>query len=547
MLNLLKPQFLGRYRDIAWLLYRHGRTDLVDAGELADDTPKDTSPGSARAEELAEDLEAMGPTFVKLGQVLASRADLLPQNYRDALGRLTDDVESFAFDEARLIIEQALGIAVADVFESIDETPLAAASLGQVHRARLADGRDVVVKVQRPGVKQRIHDDIAALAEIARLVESHTDFGKRYRLMDVLRQFKRSIANELNYEHEAENLWTLRQNLERFELLVVPESLPELTAEQVLTTTYVSCTPLTDIDNRRRESIDGEALAGELFHAYLQQVVIDGFFHADPHPGNVQLTDDGRIVLLDMGLTGRVPPMMRDHLLHLLIAVAEGRSDDAVRLAIRLGFPDEDFDESRFAEQISELVSEAQNSKVGDMRIGRLVMQIAEIAAAARIRLPSQLTMLGRMLMHLDHVGKLLSESFSPNAAIRQHAMELMQQHMRSRFTPRYLLSAMFDAKDFAEKLPGRLDRIIETVAQNRLRLNVNAIDEDRLISGIQKVANRITSGLVLAALIIGAALLMNIDTGPTLLGYPLLALVLFVAAASLGFLLVINIMFRDR
>lgn len=546
MLNLLKPQHLTRYKDIAWLLFRHGRTDLVEAGGLASEVTDDVAPGDARAEELADDLEAMGPTFVKLGQVLASRADLLPPAYLEALGRLTDDVEPFPFDDVRSTIEQQLGITLSEWFAKIDHTPIAAASLGQVHRATLADGREVVLKVQRPEIRQRILDDVNALDEIARVIDGHTDFGRRYRVRDVLRQFKRTILEELDYEQEAENLQALRDNLAEFDNLIVPQPLPELTAPRVLTMQFVDCASLEDLTPEQRALLKGDALAEELFHAYLQQVLVDGFFHADPHPGNVKLASGDKLVLLDLGMTGRVPPRMQENLLRLLAAISEGRADDVVQVSLRIGIPTDDFEEADFTERITDLVAANQNQTVGGMRVGRLLMDIGQIAGDCNVRLPSQITTLGKMLMHLDTIGKLLDTDFDPNASIRRHSSEMMNKRMRANLSPGRLFSSILEGKDFLDRLPGRLDRILDNLAHNKLRVNVNAIDENRLIAGMQKIANRITAGLVLAALIIGAALMMNIDTTFTLLGYPTFALILFIAAAAFGFILVINIMFRD-
>lgn len=546
MLNFLKPQYLARYKDIAWLLFRHGRTDLVEAGGLTADSGTPSAPGVARAEELAEDLEAMGPTFVKLGQLLSSRSDIFPPHYIEALGRLTDDVEPFPFDQVRSIIEEQLGISINEWFADIDQTPIAAASLGQVHRATLADGRKVVVKVQRPDITPRILEDVEALNEIARVIDSHTDFGRQYRVREVLRHFKRTIMDELNYEQEADNLRVMRANLKQFKHLHIPEPVLELTAERVLTMEYIDCASLEDLTPEQRAKLDGNALADELFHAYLQQVLVDGFFHADPHPGNLRVAPDGRLVMLDLGMIGRVPPRMQEQLLHLLVSISEGRSDDTVQVAIKVGYPDDNFNEAHFTERISDLVATNQGKTVGGMQIGRLLLDIGQIAGESHVRLPNQITMLGKMLMHLDQIGLLLDPKFDPNASIRRHSAEMTNKRMWSTLSPGRIFASMLETKDFFEHLPRRLDRILDNIAHNKLRMTVDAIDEDRLIRGMQKIANRITAGLVLAALIVGAALLMNVDTDAKLFGYPTFALILFVAAAALGFFLVANILFSD-
>ena len=544
------PARLKRYVEVARLFVKYGRGPLAD--ELSRDLPL-SEPGAAEKGgsdpgELARDLEKLGPTFIKLGQLLSSRADLLPTPYLEALSRLQDRVEPFSFEEVEKIVEAELGTRISRAFSSFEAEPLASASLGQVHRARMRDGRPVAVKVQRPGIREGIAEDLEALRELARFMDRHSSLGARYELEKTVETFGRTLVAELDYRREAQNLTRLSQNLERFERIVVPLPVEGFTTERVLTMQLVEGRKITDLDPLTALDIDGTALADELFRAYLHQVVIDGFFHADPHPGNVFVTEDGRVALLDLGMVGLIPPGMRDGLFRLLMAIGEGRGDEAAERALALGEkPREDFDEAEFRRRVGAIVGELAQSRLGDFQLGRSVIAVARAAGESGVRIPTELTMLGKTLWSLDEIGKTLDPSFDPAAAIRSQAADLLRRRMAEKLSPGHIAAALVDAKEFVEEMPKRLNRILDLVSRNALRVKVDAIDENALITGLQKIANRIAMGVVLAALIVGAAIVMQIPTRIRILGYPALAMVLFGAAAIGGIALIGSILMTDR
>ena len=546
----LKPQHLNRYRQIAWLFVKYGRSDLVketgldetlEAGQRV--SPKE----AAKAGELAADLEKLGPTFIKLGQLLSSRVELLPRAYLEALARLQDKVEPFAFDEVEKIVASELGVRMSKAFSDFDVTPMAAASLGQVHRARLRDGRQVAVKVQRPGIRDALLEDLDALDEIAEFLDNHTAAGKRYEFCQMLDQFRKSLLRELDDRQEANNLTTIGAQLEDFERIVVPAPILDYSTSRVLTMQYVHGKKITDLNPLTRMEFDAGALAEELFRAYLQQILVNGFFHADPHPGNVFLTDDYRIALIDLGMVGRIMPGLQEQLLQLLLAISDGRGDDAAAIAIKIGDRKENFAESNFTHAISEIVATQQGATVEQLQVGRLVLEVTQVSGENGIRVPPELTMLGKTLLNLDQVGRAIEPEFDPNASIRRNAAQIMQQRLMKSLSPGNLFSGVLELKDLLQRLPARLNKIIDAIANNELKVSVDAIDEKTLIVGFQKVANRITVGLIIAALIVGAAMLMRVETSFRIWGYPGLAILLFLAAAAGGVVLLINILFYDK
>jgi predicted unusual protein kinase regulating ubiquinone biosynthesis (AarF/ABC1/UbiB family) len=546
----LKAPHVKRYKDIARLLVKYGRSDLIrktglhDALEKGDEAEMD--PAVPLAEQLAADLERLGPTYVKVGQLLSTRADLLPLPFMEALSRLQDRVEPFPFEDVEDAIHAELGVRISKAFSEFDPEPLAAASLGQVHRASMRDGRQVAVKVQRPGIRRRIEEDLEALREVAAFFDKHSEAGRRYEFGGMVEEIRKTLLRELDYRQEAKNLATLAENLGAFDKIVVPAAVEDYTTERVLTTAYVRGHKITKLSHVVQTEIDGSGLADELFRAYLQQILIDGFVHADPHPGNVFLTDDGRIALIDLGMVARVIPSMQERLLQLLLAVSEGHADEAAAVAIAIGQTTDRFDEPGFRRKVADLVSENQDQQLEHIQVGKVVLAITKLSADSGIRVPPELTMLGKTLLNLDLIGRTLDPRFDPNAAVRSHAVELTQQRMRKSISPGRLFGTLIEMKDFLENLPLRINRILDTVASNGLEVKVDAIDEKLLMEGFQKVANRVAVGVILAALIVGAAMLMKVETSFRILGYPGLAMIFFIVAAGMGLMLVFDILLHD-
>jgi ubiquinone biosynthesis protein len=546
----LRPEHLKRYKDMALLLVRYGRADLVrSAGleEAIEGSQPEVQVDPEKLENLSADVERMGPTFIKLAQLLSTRADLLPQPYIEALTRLQDKVEPFPFTEVEEIVANELGVRISKAFSYFESSPIAAASLGQVHRAALRDGREVVVKVQRPGIREEMSKDMDVLSDMAAFLDSHTEAGRKYEFAPLLEEFRKNLLRELDYRLEARNLIIFANNLREFDRIIVPQPVDDYTTSRVLTMDYISGKKITSLSPLAKIDLDGYQLAQHLFQAYLHQILIDGFFHADPHPGNVFLTDDRRIALIDLGMVARIAPRPQENLIQLLLAISEGKGDETADVTIKMGEAKAGFDEKTFRKHVADLVLENQNAQLENLNSGRVVLRIQQIAGESNFRLPTEFTMIAKALLNLDQVVHTLDPKFDPNFAIRSYADVIMERRFRKSLSAGNLYGTVLELKEFVDKLPGRVNQFVDTLTTNGIRIDADVIDEHSLLSSLHKIANRITVGLLLAALIVGAALMMRVESTWTILGYPAIAIIFFLLAAIGALVLVFNIMFFDE
>ncbi len=543
----LSAQHLRRYKDIGWLLVKIGRSDLIEASGLSEAMQEEALEArDGDPEKLASELESMGPAFIKLGQLLSTRADLLSEPYLRSLSRLQDEIEPFAYEKAAEIVESELGVRISKAFSEFQEEPVAAASLGQVHFARLRDGRPVAVKVQRPEVRKQFVADLEIFYDVASYLDKHTDFGQRHRLELVVGDFRRMMLAELDYLKEARHLQRLKPAVEPFGI-VVPQPIEDYCSSKVLTMRYVEGRKITDLGPMELLDLEGEKLAEQIFQAYLHQILVDGTFHADPHPGNILVTPEGQLALVDLGMVAHFSEHTQQKLLQLLINLADGRSTEVCELLTEISERLEGFSRQKLQRNITDLMGEYVDASVSTLPVGRLILEVARAASQSGLRLPSELTLLGKTLSNLDEVGRVLAPDFRPDLCVKRNALQIFQKKIQQGLSPANLLSKLIETKDFVEQLPGRINRILDNVGDNKLAVRVEGINEKRLIEGLQKIANRITIGLILAALIVGAAMLMRIETPWQFFGYPALAIVLFLLAAGAGIALLASILYSDR
>jgi predicted unusual protein kinase regulating ubiquinone biosynthesis (AarF/ABC1/UbiB family) len=405
----------------------------------------------------------------------------------------------------------------------------------------------VVVKVQRPNIRRQIAEDFEVLEQVAAFFDAHTEMGRRHRFASVLEEFRQTIQQELNYESETQNLITVGENLKGFPLIVVPRPVRDLSTRCVLTMDRILGRKITQLGPLARLDLNGAPLTDELFKAYLKQVLVDGIFHADPHPGNVFVTDDGRIALLDLGMVGRMTPKMQETLLKLLLAISTGNGDDAAELVIHMSEKSEDFDATTFRRHIGQLVAQHQDQGLSQLNVGRTLLSLSKYATDTGLFVPSELTLLGKTMLQLDEIGRLLDPTFDAAASVRRNVEALVSQRMNKDMTKSNFFGSLLEMKGFIGHLPQRLNGIMDAVANAELEVRVKAVDAKMVMAGTQKIANRITSGLLLAALIIGASLLMRVETSSRIFGYPSLAILCFIAAAGGAVCLLITIFIQDR
>lgn len=553
---MLKPHNIGAYRDLLLLFTRYGRKDFrlsLSPEDMAfpEEESQPIEPDvRARAEAFADALRKMGPTYVKFGQLLSTRPDIVPQEYIVTLESLQDNLDPFSFADVEKTIEEELGVRISKAFESFEATPVAAASLGQAHRAVLRDGREVVVKVQRPNVREQVRKDLEVFTEIAEELDKHTDLGRRLNLVGAIEQAKLAMYSELNYLHEARNAEVLRQNLAEFPEVYIPDVVHDLTSPRVLTTELVKGRKVSKLTPIALIEGDYAALAGALTRAYLKQICVDGIWHSDPHPGNVFIRshdDTPQIVLLDFGMVSRISQEFQDEVIKLLLAISSNRGAEVADACARLSEPGERFDAVRFTREISMIVASVHDVSASEMNTGQLLFNVIGLASANDLKAPSELAMLAKTLLHLDAITKKLDPDYNAQSVVRDYAERLMAQKLAQKFNPRNFYPALLDLNQFIIDLPHRAREIVDLTAAGRLSFGIKLSQAEEFLAGMHKIANRITVGVIIAALLVASSLMMRVPTTFHIFGYPGLAVIGYVLASVAGFYLVVSTLMQDR
>jgi ubiquinone biosynthesis protein len=544
-----------RISEISRFLMKYRNAGIFDAASI--DTAaaiaaegNGTKIPEGKPEEFVADLEALGPTFVKIGQALSTRPDFVPPEYIAALERMQDSVKPVPIDAIRDVVEAEFGVRFGKLFMDFDEAPIGAASLGQVHRATLPNGREVAVKVQRPDIGKGVVDDLDLLRTVAGTVGRFGGIEHKYGFGDWVEEFRRVLLAELDYVREAQNLEVFAQNLADYPRLHVPRPVRGYTTQRVLTMEMVWGTKVTHLAPVARMEMPLSDLCADLIRAYLDQVFVHGIIHADPHPGNVLVTEEPRLVLVDLGMVAHVSPRMRDSLLKLVLATLDGRGEGAAEILVHLGTRLDEFDEPRFTRDIGHMVSQFSSAPGGGgsrNSEGRLILELSRCGAASGLRPPPELALLGKTLLNLEAVAHALEPQMDAREVMQSHMKKLVQARTAEFLSPNRLFSDMLELQELVRESPRRLSVLLRTLADNRFRVHVTGFEESRVIESMQKIANRITSGLIAAALIVGAALMMRVETRVHLFGYPALAILMFLLGAAIGMALVISAWLSDR
>ncbi|KAF1686328.1 ABC transporter substrate-binding protein [Pseudoxanthomonas broegbernensis] len=539
------PGKMARRGAILRFLFRYRNSGVFSGLSISAPTEVESA-GEGSPAEFANELEAMGPTFVKLGQMLSTRPDIVPPAYAEALERMQENVAAVPFPLIRAQVEAELGVRIGKAFADFDERPLGCASLAQVHAATLRDGRAVAVKVQRPDVAQRLLGDLDLLRGFAGAADRFTRIGRHVHFAEWLDEFSRTLMAELDYVAEAENLERFRAHMRHFPRLWVPQPYWDYTARRVLTMERAGGVRVDEIPGLRRTEQSMTPLAEELLRAFLDQVFVHGEIHADPHPGNLRVTDDGRLAIFDLGMVANVPPKQRDRLLKLLFAAVDGRGEQVAEESIALGVRLEDYDEPRYMREVGQLISRYAAHR-GSMSEGRTVLELVRIGTRCGLRTSPELSLLGKALLNLDTACHYLSPSLDTQRVVEDQLQHVMRARLRKSLSSPNLASELMEVQSLLRDGPRKLSDILSLVAENRFQVRLTGLENSRLMENLQKIANRIAVGVIAASLIMASALIMRVPATHTLLGYPLLALLFFLLGVGLGCGIVASSLLSDH
>lgn len=531
-MDITRYRHLKRYRQIARSVARHGfghiltqlgltglRTNVRRAAES-----ERALLHLSRAQRLRLLLLDLGPSFVKFGQLLSTRPDLVPRDILEELSRLQDEVPPFPFTEAAAIIEQELGRPWDEIYAAFSAEPLAAASIGQVHCARLPDDTEVVVKIRRPGISVQMETDLEILLEVARFADRHTVWGKVYRTSAVVQELQRAVLEELDFRNEAENALRIRENLRLRKDVIIPRIYTGQTSAAVLTMEKVCGIKFNQPNSLEAAGHDRAQIARLLVDIMFEQIFINGFFHADPHPGNLAVSGDGRLVFMDFGIVGKMRGSRRRQFTLLLLGIVNRNARLLVSSLTDMGFISRRVDRKALRHDVERLMEKYLDLPLRGINLGRAVREVFVLAFEHQIRIPAEFTILGKTLMTLEGVVEDLAPELKLVELLKPYAGELARERLSLPAIRETLTEQASEAGEFFFSLPRRLGEILERTDVEGFPLQLYYPDLDKLFSHLDKQINRLSFSIILlafsmtmAGLIVGSGLVAGI-TGETLL-----------------------------
>lgn len=550
-----------RLQQIINVLLKHGFGRVIDQIHLGRYIPFrkrlrafgqwPTLKGPTVPERLRIAFGELGPSFIKLAQILSSRPDLITAQFANEFKKLQDEVPPFPVNEARLIIEEELKKPLNEVFREFEDSPVAAASIAQVHRAKLTDGSEVIVKVQRPGIREQIETDVNILVTVARLLERHVPESRFFNPVGIVEEFSRTVTKEMDFMGEARNCARFRMNFEDYPDVYIPRIYPEYITEKVLVMERVEGVRIDDIEGMVAMGIDRKALVGISVAAYFKMVLEDGFFHADPHPGNLLVQPDGKLAFVDFGIVGRVTQEMMETMANTFLALINKDFDRLIDLYIELGYISVEVDLDKFRREFKSdllyFLEPLYGMTLKEVNFARYLDVITHIALKHRMRIPSDLLLINKAMLILENIGRELDPGFDFVAAAEPYASRIVKEKYNPSKIYERTVRNIMEVGDFLVLFPKQVKRIVQKILRDDIHIKLSHTGLDRLINDMDRSSNRITFGLIISAILVSSAIMHSTGVGPTIFGLSVLGIISFGMAFLMGIWLIISIIRSGR
>jgi len=548
---------LNRYRQILTILFRYGFGDLLEMLKIEQYIEVGLQMISKKREVHFERLtkpqglrmafEELGPTYIKLGQILSTRPDLIPLDFIKELSKLQDNVPAFPFEQVRKVIDSEFGRPPEDVFDRLDEEPLASASIGQVHRAVLKDGEEVAVKFQRPGIRRIIEVDLEIMLHLATLAERHIEELALHQPVKIVEEFARTLEKEIDYKTEATNMERMARQFLNDPHVYIPKVFRETTTSRVLTTEYIDGIKISDMDKLEAAGLDRKVITARGADLVLKQVFDHGFFHADPHPGNIFVLPGNVICMLDFGMAGTVDRQTRDDFVDLLESIVNQNEVRATQVLLKLTYRDEEPDRRLLEREVADFMGRHLYQPLKDIELGKLLHQLLELATSFRLRIPADIFLMIKALGTVEGVGRMLDPEFD----LISRATPFIKRVKLERFKPERIADDMFNLGSqllqFLRQFPNQLLDVTNLIRQEKLSLRFEHRGLEDMLATHDRISNRLSFSILIAALIIGSSLIVMSDTPPLVYGISLIGILFFLAAAIMGLWLLVAILRKGK
>ncbi|UCF91711.1 MAG: AarF/ABC1/UbiB kinase family protein [Desulfobacterales bacterium] len=548
---------LNRYRQILAILFKYGFGDLLEMLKIDQYIEVGlkmlTRKRPAREEKLTRPqrlrmaFEELGPTYIKLGQILSTRPDLVPVEFIQELSKLQDTVPPFRFSEVQKVVELEFGLSTGELFEHLEEDPLASASIGQVHRAVLKDGEAVAVKFQRPGIHKVIEVDLEIMLHLATLAERHIEEFALHRPVKIVEEFARTLEKEIDYKIEATNMERIARQFLGVPYIYIPKVFREMTTSRVLTTEFIEGIKISKIDRLDAAGLDRKLITARGADLVLRQVFDHGFFHADPHPGNIFVLPDNVICLLDFGMVGNVDRQTREDFVELIDSVVRQQEARAVEVLLKLTYWEEVPDLRALEREVADFMGRHLYKPLGEIEFGKLLHDLLELATRFRLRVPPDIFLMMKALSTVEGVGQMLDPDFD----MVSQAAPFIARVKLEKFAPQRIADNFIDLTSkllrFLHQFPKDMLDLATMIRQQKISLQIQHKGLDTLLATHDQISNRISFSIIIAALIVGSALIVISEAPPLFFGISLIGIIGFFAAAIMGIWLLVAILRKGK